>query len=66
MIKVLRSNVILRNCLRARLRNIAFQSQSKIARAFRGRYYKKLFKKGIYIATLYLETPDYIDRSKPV
>lgn len=56
----------MKKIFRQRLRQIVIESQKKIANAFRCKYYRRLYKKGIFIATLYLETAERFDRQKPV
>eukprot|EP00347_Sterkiella_histriomuscorum_P004556 403360013 len=66
ILSALKYNTILKSMLKRRLRQLAIEAQIKISRAFRAKYYRQLFKQGIFIATLYLETNEQVDRSKRV
>lgn len=67
MALALKANLFLKHCLRKGLRLLAVKAQKKIANAFRRRYYRVLFQKGIFMATLYLETADRdIEKAKQV
>lgn len=62
----MRANVKLRRQVKLRYRELALRALPKILRALRSNYFRKMFNKRVFMATLYLETSEKIEKKRRV